>query len=622
MTGGLAPIVIILGTFAFFVTFLFAMIVYAFYAHQDPAPEKVEAINDTFQETFWQTLMHVIDQGTITGEFGWMYRVIMFVPTLLGILLVATFVGLITSRINIILTDLRKGKSIVVERNHIVILGWSNKIFSILNELISANINQKRARIVILAPKDKIEMEDEIKEKVVKSRKVKVICRTGNPIDLDDLEIVNPHDAKSIIIVSPDESNYDAQNIKCILAIVNHPNRKQDLYHIVAEIKTDKNREVANIIGGDELTLIVSNEVIARIGVQTCLQSGLTAVYNSLLDFSDEEIYIKTIKSLQDKTFRDAVMGFEDVTVMGIQRLNGIVLLNPKENTKIKEGDKIVYIAEDDFSLPAVNLLPKTLQSQCIKVQDQPDGRFPKKILILGWNVQGATMVRELNDYVLKGSELFIVADEIERIKSDLDALLDLENLSVSLIYGDITERRVLNGLHIEEYSNVMILSYSHKMNIQDADANTLVTLMHLRDIKRQKNAQFTIVSEMLDLKNRTLAEIAKPDDFIISDHIISLIVSQLAENKELFAVFEELFDSHGIEIYLKPVHLYLQELENVNFYTVCEAALQRRETAIGFRRYAHAAQPELNYGIVLNPRKSDLIHFSAEDKIVVLAED
>jgi ion channel POLLUX/CASTOR len=622
MTGGIFPIVIILSLFALCVTLFFTLLVVLFYAHQDTPPESVEKINDSFQESFWQTLMHVIDQGTITGEFGWTYRILMLIPTFLGILLVATFVGLITTRINSTLISLRKGRSVVIEENHVVILGWSNKIFSILNELIKANINQKRACIAILAPKDKIEMEDEINEKVDKSRRVKIICRTGNPIDLDDLDIVNPHEAKSVIIISPDESNYDTQNIKGILAILNHPNRKQDPYHLVAEIKTDKNKEIANIVGGDELTLIVSNDVIARIAVQTCLQSGLTAVYNQLLDFSNEEIYIQKIQSLQEQTFKDALFAFEQVAVMGIQRANGIILLNPKENTKIKEGDRIIYIAEDDYALPPVTPQTELVQAQCIRPNDEAQERKTKKVLILGWNTQGATIVRELDNYVVPGSELLIMADEVSSIKQEIFSLPDLDNLTINLLQGDITDRRVLNEINLPEFHNVMVLSYSQKMALQDADANTLVTLIHLRDIKRQRNANFTIVSEMLDIKNRTLAEVAKPDDFIISDHIISLIISQVAENKELKLVYDELFDSHGCEIYLKPVTGYLQDFENVNFYTVIQAALQHKETAIGYRVYADGSNPQKGYGIILNPKKSDYITFSPDDKVVVLAEE
>ena len=100
--------------------------------------------------------------------------------------------------------EMRKGRSRVIESNHTLILGWSPKVFAIINELIIANENQKQPRIVILADHDKVEMEDEIRAKLPNTKNTRVICRSGSPLDLDDLEVVNPHEAKSIIILSPE----------------------------------------------------------------------------------------------------------------------------------------------------------------------------------------------------------------------------------------------------------------------------------------------------------------------------------------------------------------------------------------------------------------------------------
>ena len=63
-----------------------------------------------------------------------------------------------------------------------------------------------------------------------------------------DLAIANPHQAKSIIILAPEKGNADPLTIKTILAITNNPNRRVEPYHIVAEIKDEKNLEVAKMV--------------------------------------------------------------------------------------------------------------------------------------------------------------------------------------------------------------------------------------------------------------------------------------------------------------------------------------------------------------------------------------
>ena len=155
----------------------------------------------------------------------------------------------------------------------------------------------------------------------------------------------------------------------------------------------------------------------------------------------------------------------------------------------------------------------------------------------------------------------------------------------------------------------------------QRADARTLITLLHLRDIASTAGDDFSIVSEMLDVRNRELAEVTQADDFIVSDKLVSLMLSQVSENKHLNAVFDDLFDPEGSEIYLKPAEDYVEPGRAVTFYTVVEAARRRGEVAIGYRVMTQANDASRSYGIVLNPVKSDAVTFAAGDRVIVLAE-
>jgi hypothetical protein len=146
------------------------------------------------------------------------------------------------------------------------------------------------------------------------------------------------------------------------------------------------------------------------------------------------------------------------------------------------------------------------------------------------------------------------------------------------------------------------------------------VTLLHLRDISLQDETPFSIVSEMLDLRNRELATVTKVDDFIVSTHLISLMIAQLSENIHLMPVFTDMLNEEGAEIYLKPVEEYIKTGVEVNFYTVMEAAARRNETAIGYRS-ASADDKSDSYGVHINPDKSAVITFNPGDKVIVFAE-
>src|SRR5215213_1467720 len=261
-----------------------------------------------FLETLWLNLMRTIDPGNVGGDEGsWQYLLAMLAVTASGILVFSTLIGAIFTGIDNKLTDLRKGRSFVVEREHAIIFGWSSEIFSVIAELVVANESRRGACIAVLADKDKVEMEDEIRERVSNTGNTRVVCRTGDPIDVDDIEIVNPHDARSIIVLSPEDDEADSQVIKTILALTNNPERREDPYHIVSRIRKQENLGVARMVGRSEVELVPVDDLIARITAQTCRQSGLSIVYTDLLDFGRDEIYFIREPRLAGMSFSEAL---------------------------------------------------------------------------------------------------------------------------------------------------------------------------------------------------------------------------------------------------------------------------------------------------------------------------
>lgn len=578
-----------------------------------------ESLN--FWEAAWQSLMRTLDAGTMGGDEGWSFRFVMFIVTLGGVFIISTLIGVLTSGIENKMDELRKGRSRVIESGHTVILGWSPQVFTILSELIIANQNQKDSCIVILGNKDKVEMEDEIRSVIGETGHTRIVCRTGNPIDMNDLELVSLQTSRSVVVLASGNNDPDAQTIKMILAITNNPNRRAEPYHIVAEIKDPKNVHAAKLAGKDEVELVLTGDLISRIIAQTCRQSGLSIVYTELLNFSGDEIYFKEEPALVGKTFHETLFAYKDSTVIGLDQKGVGVRLNPPMDTRIRAGDRIIAISADDDTIILDPPTESPLQPHAI-VCCEPEAQAPERTLILGWNWRVPFIINELDHYVASGSEIVVTADEplgaakIERLCSDL------VHLKVTYRQTDTTDRRVLESISPECYDHVIVLSYSDTKGIQEADACTLMTLLHLRDIAEQGNKEISIASEILDLQNRPLAEITRADDFIVSENLISLIMTQIAENKAINAVFADIFDSDGSELYLKPAGQYVQLDTQVNFYTVIESAARRGEVAIGYRLKALAGDAANAYGVILNPDKTALISFSPEDRIIVLAEN
>lgn len=572
-----------------------------------------------FFESFWQSFLHAIDAGTVAGDEDWWLRLVMVLVTIGGIFIVATLISVISSGLESKLEDLRKGHSLVVEENHTLILGWSPRIFLILRELIEANKNAHKPRIVILANKDKLEMEEEIASRIDATHNTKIICRSGSPIDLKNLDIANPQNSKSIIILSPKESaDPDAQVVKQILALTNSPNRRKKPYHIVAELVYQDNVEAAKMVGKDEVELVVAEDLISRITVQTSLQTGLSIIYKDLLDFGGDEIYFANVPELEGKNYGESLHLFEDCSVIGIANKKGKAKLNPPMDTKFSKGDEVMAIAKDDDSIK-ISGESQIVANQII-ARSKPAAEVDK-ILILGWNHKGQVIVRELDHYVKKGSELMIVSENAETETEVLAVKDKLKNLSVEFKIGDTANRQMLDSMNLTSYNHIIILCYE-EYERNEADSKTLMTLLHLRDIEAKKGEAYSIVSEMFDVRNRVLAVIAKADDFIVSDELAGLLLTQISENKLLGKVFDDLFDAAGAELYLKPAQDYVKLSKKVNFYTILESAKRNNETAIGYRLKEYFEDFEKDFGVVMNPKKSEEIEFAEDDLIIVLAEN
>ncbi len=617
MSRGTPVMVGMLFLLSLIVIVLAALIISGLRIHQIDPPD-----NLSFGEAFWESLMRTLDSGTMGGDTGTAFRIVMFIVTLGGVFVVSTLIGVLSNGIEDQMDHLRKGRSRVLESNHTLILGWSPQIFTILNELMTANENQNRARIVVLADKDKVEMEDEIRERIEVKGRTRIICRSGRPIDPNDLEITSPHTAKSIIVLPPETSDPDTDVIKTVLAITNNPNRRAEPYHIVTQIRNEKNMDVLKLVGAnDKVQAVLTGDLIARVVAQTSRQSGLSVVYTELMDFGGDEIYFKNEAALAGKTFGEALLAYEDSSLMGIRKADGKIFLNPPMDSVLERNDQIFAISEDDDTIRLSSLSMPPINEAAIRSNASALPPKPEKCLIIGWNRSGVTIVRELDNYVPQDSQVTVVADVFNIEKQIKAQGGKLKNQKLIVQEGETTDRDLLNTLNVQDYDHVIVLAYS-TMESQEADAKTLVTLLHLRDMSEKDETPFSIVSEMLDLRNRELAEATRVDDFIVSEHLVSLMMSQLSENPELFDVFTDIFDPEGSEIYLKPAGDYVATSEPVNFYTVIEAARRRGQTAIGYRKTSEASDSSRSYGVHTNPKKSGLVTFAPEDKIIVIAED
>lgn len=563
-------------------------------------------------EAFWQSLLRILDPGTFSGDNGWFLRVVMLVVTLIGISIAAVLIGLIASGIEQRIEMMRRGRSAVIERGHTLILGFSPRIFTVVSELCVANENRKKPVIVVLADQDKQEMEEDLSARVKRLRGTRVVCRTGSPSSLHDLQIVNVADARSVIILGDSDSAGDASVVKAVLAVLHALDAPGT--PIVAEINNAETARALHEASGGRVLTVRASDVIARITAQACRQAGLSAVCQDFLDFAGDELYFAPADPLVGRTFGDSLLAYEASCVIGIRRGDGTVAVNPPMDTVFAADDAVIALAEDDDAVVFTGFRDEVVGD----VPLGPSASGPEQLLVVGWNWLGPAVLAELDQFVPPRSTVDVLVDPDLVDPAEL-AELPVERLRVRFEaeradLDDLTE--TVSG---RTFDHVIILGYRDGLTPSEADARTLLTLLLLRRALHESavdGSRCRIVTELLDAGDVELAQATGADDFVVSDALSSYMLTQLSENPELEPVFTDLFDAEGSAIGLKPAIWYARQNGEVPFAQIVAAARTRGEVAVGYR-LAHGAdgKPE----VVMNPAKSESITVGAADQIVVI---
>jgi voltage-gated potassium channel Kch len=467
--------------------------------------------------------------------------------------------------------------------------------------------------VAILADRDKIDMEEAIRAAVGDLGRTRVVCRRGDPLKVADLELVSPGTARSIMIVSPPVADADNHVIKVLLSL--GARRWDDARpHVVAAVHDSANLPAARLAGGPSAHVIDADDIAIQLIVQSHRQSGLSTVCTDLLNYRGHEFYMRPEPALTGMTYGRALSAYELGIPVGLRRADGTVTVNPPADTAIGADDELIILAEDDL-LIRLAATPAAVREDAISTA-APRFRGPERTLLMGWNDRAPKIIKLLDAFVEPGSELVVAA----RCEDDPStAFTGLDNIKVGFVHCDPTDRTRLEALDVGTYQKIIVLGDTTR-DPQHADARTLVTLLHLRDMEESLGDPFSIVSEINDDANREVAQVTKADDFVVSDKLISLMLTQLSENRHLHDVFTDLLDPEGSELYLKPAAGYLRPGVPASFATVIEAARRRGETALGYRLHEQFHEPP-SYGVVLNPHKTAPLTLTAEDHVIVLAE-
>lgn len=570
-----------------------------------------------FLDSLWWSLNQVLTLRGFHRMYGASTPILLYALflSISGLAVFGLLVSIINNAMRSRIETLRTGETSVKERGHTLILGWNNKIFTVLRELAHL---EPGLRVVILAPKEIGKMENALRVAGIGNERITTILRSGVPSNLRELERVALDQADSIIILSTDDDDRDS--IKTLVLLAGERQWRRGLPAMTSEIVRDENYELAKIAARNRIHITSSSRVISKVIVQTIRNPGLAAVYNELLSVGGNDLYVGQVPETIDKTLGETAYGFHEAIPIGVtwqteseQGVRHAAGLNPGADYDIAADEKLVLLSTGR----TLNYRGTGRSEQpVIRGAESKQPKVPERVLIIGWNELILDVLQELNAHALTGTEITILSlledkDAEERIRRQFAD--SLRNVSIRPVNGDAAEARPFRELDIDEFQSMVVLADDADGKV-DADTRTLRVLLRLSSLqgKQQRRAHTTV--ELLDNANRDLLEGLQVDDLVVSPEIVSAQLAQVSRQPILGPIFRELLSAGGVEISLRAAADYVEPGADCRFDDLTAAAQQKMEIALGLR-LAEGAR------LILNPPRDEVWRLEASDQVVVLAQ-
>ena len=589
-------------------------------------------MGEGFWDALWWSMMHIFDPSYVSQDYGANPAILglALIIGLAGLVLFGGVIGLVSAGVDRKLEALTRGDRPVREVGHLLILGWNEKVFSILDLFEDYD---RDIRVVILSNHAVPQMHEMERTARAKINRVKPILRTGSPDKLSELERVAFRSAYSIIVLADDSVGDEAEEpdirtIKTLMVLAGNLPAGQPRPKMVAEIMRRENMEVARIAGRRSISLICSGELLSRMIVQSSRQPGLASVYNELFGFAGSELYVQPHPSACGRLFGDVLFEFPTaipIGTSGMEMRNGktffVQNLNPGKDYLIGESEWLILVAVD----ANIRHAPSPSATQETEFMVPQRRQFTReKVLILGWNENLFSIIREYDSFLEGGSEITIAAlhpPAVAEARLAEQGTGSLQHATLRYVQADYTQQPKLEPLLAAGHSTCLVLADDSSAE-HDPDARVILTVLLIRDYGEQHpERRFNqVVSEVISAANSDLLRQNCHTDVIVSPRLAAMMIAQVSQQLMLERVYADLMNANASEIYLKPVARYTRHPERCTFADLMRGAIRVGQIAIGVKIAAESDQADRNFGVRLNPPKEESLVLCERDEVIVVS--
>lgn len=437
-----------------------------------------------------------------------MMLMLAIVIVIIGMILFSgAIIATVTTALRTFIDKKSHAKGRIIVNNHFVILNWSSKVPEMIYNLMLKGFKHN---IVILSEKNKEYIEAELKSLFltndVKQRiKANLIIKEGDPLLRGNLEDISIEHASQICImtkegmVDVDDDNVinsDLLNLKIVLRLGSFKLRKE--CQIVVETDSDEARgQIENLsykiaaLKPLNITPISFNKKIGQIIAQSLIMPQMSNLYSLLFSFNGAEFYsVSSDQEIEEymRTHSDAIPVHKD-------------------------GNMFV-LAENELACQKVRTAEYTHVRAFTKATEPVIA--PQSIYIIGDNSKTEFLLQSLERSQEFGGNSF--------------TFKHYGKLAIDELIKDVKEA--------EGEKKILILS-DDKVSSDSYDANVFLTLIELSKAFPNKEG-ITYTTELLDSRNLSSVMDFNIQNTIISNKMMSLLITQLALNQSSKRFFEK----------------------------------------------------------------------------------
>lgn len=546
----------------------------------------------------WDNLRSAMSSSFPASDSGSLLHIVLY--TLLGLtgmIFTGMLIGIFSSAMRGKIIALQKDNPDIVEVNHTVVLGFRFGEYALLSEMIKAAEEEKKS-IVVVDNYERMDIEQAIKENVDVPRNIRLTVINADTTNANALKCCSLSTCKAIVINTREKG----KTIKTMLAIeklIDENKRPK----IIASIEANDEVFSDEILKEKGVTMLHSGNTVARIIAHSITQTGIYDALLDMIDFDNYEFYFEDKKEVVGLEFAKVTLAARKAIIIGIYR-NNTALINPNKDTVIKKGDILITFEEEPGDLYFENL---DNDDELVEASPIPLKPIPE-LTIFGINEKINTILDELPDNV---ENIRIVSSN----NKDKETFIsNNEEYASNIIYDNrnYNDEDILFNI-VKNSKHVCILADSHKKD-EEADTNTMVSIIKLRNIKKRFNLPFTITAEMKRENNRNLIYSKNSEDFVVASDLSSMMLAQITTDTRRADVFNELLDEEGSEAYLKTASDF-----NVSNIELKYSKLQRIVYSFG---YILIGIKKTNESFKIIRDYNQNIELKDDDQLVVIGEE